>query len=201
MTLSTHLLLQAYRRGFFPMARSRDDAEVYWVAPEQRGVIPLTEASIPRSLTRFLKTAGFSYSCNRCFAQVLAACAAPRPGHPDSWINPPIAALYEELHQQGAAHSVEVWQDDATGQPQLVGGLYGVAIGAAFFGESMFSRTSNASKAALAELVRHLRARQFRLLDAQFYTPHLAQFGAIEIPQADYLQQLEEALAWQAEFV
>jgi leucyl/phenylalanyl-tRNA--protein transferase len=194
------LLLHAYRNGFFPMAKSREDSQFYWVTPQQRGVIPLDRFHLPRRLAKSLKQANFSYSRNRAFAEVLTACAAPRHKHPDSWINPQIQELYLELHRQGYAHSLEVWQEGAGVTPQLVGGLYGVALGAAFFGESMFSHVTNASKAGLVELVRHLQTRQFRLLDAQFYTPHLAQFGAVEIPQDLYLEQLAEALLWQASF-
>ena len=193
------LLLHAYRRGFFPMAKGREESEIYWVAPDRRGIIPLDSFHIPHSLRKFLKHSGFHYSINQAFETVLSSCAAPRAKQPDSWINPAIAALYRDLWQRGFAHSVEVWQG-AVGE-QLVGGLYGVAMGAAFFGESMFSRQTNASKAALVELVRHLNERGFRLLDAQFYTPHLGQFGAQEIDQADYLVLLDDALARNAQFV
>lgn len=183
------ILLRAYAAGLFPMARSRDDAKVYWVDPEQRGVLPLDSFHVPRSLRRTLRRDVFSVSADAAFDRVLAACAEPVENRPETWINVEIEGLFRDLHRRGLAHSVEVWQDGA-----LVGGLYGLSMAAAFFGESMFSRATDASKVALCHLVARLRAGGFRLLDTQFITSHLARFGAIEIPRGLYMERLDEAL-------
>ncbi|MCS6986154.1 MAG: leucyl/phenylalanyl-tRNA--protein transferase [Sphingomonadaceae bacterium] len=189
--IDTALLLRAYAAGLFPMADRRDSPDVFWVEPRRRGIIPLEAFHLPRSLARTLKRETFRHTVDRAFAEVIAACADPAPGREQSWINRSIEDAYNRLHQEGHAHSVETW--DANGE--LVGGLYGVRIGAAFFGESMFSRRTDASKAALAHLVARLRAGGFRLLDTQFWTPHLGRFGAIEVKRSRYLALLEEALA------
>lgn len=193
--LTPEVLLRAYAHGYFPMAESRDDPELFWLDPEMRGILPLDQFHIPRRLARTLRADPFEIRCNSAFEQVIHACAAPRPGHEDSWINPQIISLYCTLHEQGHAHSLECWQNG-----QLAGGLYGVQIGAAFFGESMFSRVRDASKIALAYLVARLIAGDFQLLDTQFITAHLAHFGAIEIPREHYRRLLRGAINSSADF-
>ena len=193
--LDAETLLKAYSIGVFPMAMSRDDPQLYWFDPEQRGVIPLDAFHIPRRLARRLKAQPFRVSADTAFERVMRACAAPRPGHPETWINEEIIGLYGELHERGHAHSIECWSGD-----DLAGGLYGVSLGAAFFGESMFSRATDASKIALCVLVGLLRMGGYRLLDAQYLTTHLAQFGAVEIPRRAYRQRLAAAIAAPAEF-
>jgi len=182
-------LLACYAQGVFPMAEAHDDPRVFLVEPDQRGVIPLDRFHIPSRLRRTVRSEPFEVRVNTAFAAVLDACAAPAPGREDTWINAPIRRLYVELHQRGFAHSVECWRDEA-----LVGGLYGVTLGGAFFGESMFSRATDASKVALVHLVARLRKGGWRLLDAQFLTEHLSQFGAVETPQEAYLRMLPWAL-------
>lgn len=171
------------------MAEARDDPRVFLVEPDQRGVLPLDRFHIPSRLRRTVRSEPFEVRVSTAFAAVLDACAAPAPGREDTWINAPIRRLYIELHQRGFAHSVECWRDEA-----LVGGLYGVTLGGAFFGESMFSRARDASKVALVHLVARLKKGGWRLLDAQFLTEHLAQFGAEETPQSAYLRMLPWAL-------
>ncbi|WQE46902.1 leucyl/phenylalanyl-tRNA--protein transferase [Brevundimonas diminuta] len=171
------------------MAEAHDDPRVFLVEPEQRGVIPLDRFHIPSRLRRTVRGEPFQVRVNTAFAAVLDACAAPAPGREDTWINAPIRRLYIELHQRGFAHSIECWRDET-----LVGGLYGVTLGGAFFGESMFSRATDASKVALVHLVARLRKGGWRLLDAQFLTDHLSQFGAVETPQEAYLRMLPWAL-------
>ena len=183
--LTPDLLLSAYAAGIFPMAESRDDPEVFWVDPTDRGVLPLDGFHLSRSMARRLKSGTFEATFNRAFSDVVAACA----DRPETWINPTIEALYAALHARGYAHSLEVWDG-----PDLAGGVYGVALGGAFFGESMFSRRRDGSKAALAWLVDHLKRAGFRLFDTQFITPHLASLGAIEIPRESYRTQLAAAL-------
>jgi leucyl/phenylalanyl-tRNA--protein transferase len=187
--LTPALLLRAYAEGIFPMAESREDSALYWVSPEKRGIIPLNGFHVPRRLARVVKSDCFTVTRNAAFVDVMRACAAPRPGHPQSWINAEIIRLYTALHVSGHAHSVECWRDG-----ELVGGLYGVHLGATFFGESMFSRQTDASKVALVHLAATLKLGGFKLLDTQFLTPHLARFGAVEIPQADYLEKLRQAI-------
>lgn len=170
------------------MADSRDDPEIYWVEPKMRAIIPLDGFRCSRSLAKALRQPHFQVTFNRSFAQVVDACAAPRPGHPDSWINPGIRDSYQALHQAGHAHSLECWKDG-----ELLGGLYGVAFGKVFCGESMFSRANNASKVALSWLVVILRQAGGKLLDCQFMTDHLASLGAREISQQDYLRHLAQA--------
>ena len=181
-------LLHCYATGVFPMGEGRDDPRVFLVEPEQRGVIPLDGFRIPSRLKRTDRSDAFEVRVDTAFAAVLDACAAPAPGREDSWINGPIRRLYTELNGRGAAHSIECWEDE-----RLVGGLYGVTLGGAFFGESMFSRARDASKVALVHLVARLKRGGWRLLDAQFLTAHLSQFGAVEVPQAEYLEHLEAA--------
>jgi leucyl/phenylalanyl-tRNA--protein transferase len=188
-------LIGCYRQGIFPMADAREDNRVFLIDPERRGVIPLDRFHIPARLARTVRTNRFQVKVDRNFAGVVEACAASRPGRPETWINRPIQALYTELFRLGQAHSVECWQGEA-----MVGGLYGVSIGGAFFGESMFSRVREASKVALVHLVARLRAGGYRLLDAQFITDHLLQFGAEEISRAAYRRRLESALTVEADF-
>ncbi|MEP2544291.1 MAG: leucyl/phenylalanyl-tRNA--protein transferase [Alphaproteobacteria bacterium] len=194
-SLPAELLLRAYAAGIFPMAESRDDPQVVWVDPKQRGVLPLETFHISKSLRKELRRGEFIVRANSAFERVLDECAAPGPGRKDTWINEPIRDAVIELHNLGFAHSLETWKDG-----ELAGGLYGVALRGAFFGESMFSRTANASKVALAHLVARLRLGGFRLLDTQFVTDHLKTFGCEEIPARDYQRRLESALEYQARF-
>ncbi|MEG9861448.1 MAG: leucyl/phenylalanyl-tRNA--protein transferase [Parvularculales bacterium] len=189
------VLLEAYQAGIFPMADNRESNGFYWVNPDKRGVIPLKHFHLPRRLRRTLKDAPFVIKINKDFATVMQACAEPTPDRPESWINPPLYRLYTRLHSLGYAHSVECWQDG-----NLVGGLYGVHVGAAFFGESMFSRVKDASKIALVHLAARLRAGGFLLLDIQFITMHLRQFGAVELSHTAFHQCLSEALRHQGDF-
>jgi leucyl/phenylalanyl-tRNA--protein transferase len=183
-------LLACYARGVFPMAESRDDPRVFIIEPDQRGVIPLDSFHIPTRLRRTLRSEPFEVRVDTAFEAVLDGCAAAQgPEREDTWINGPIRRLYAALFARGHVHSIECWRDE-----RLVGGLYGVSLGGAFFGESMFSRTTDASKVALVHLVARLRKGGWTLLDAQFLTEHLSQFGAVETPQAAYLQQLKPAL-------
>jgi leucyl/phenylalanyl-tRNA--protein transferase len=193
--LTPDLLLAAYAQGIFPMAERRDDPSLFWVSPEHRGVLPLDGFHVPHRLARTVRSDRYAVRVDTAFATVMQACAAPGEGREDSWINAEILEAYTALHDQGHAHSVETWFDD-----QLVGGLYGVRLGGAFFGESMFSRMRDASKVALVHLVARLKHGGFTLLDAQFLTEHLAQFGAIAIPRRDYLTRLKAALRVDADF-
>jgi leucyl/phenylalanyl-tRNA--protein transferase len=181
--LSPELVLLAYREGYFPMAESRH-GKLRWYTSDPRAIIPLDRFRIPRSLRRILKKQEFSVSFDAAFHDVIRGCA----DRAETWISDEVIAVYTALHRRGDAHSVETWRGRT-----LVGGLYGVAIGGAFFGESMFSRESNASKVALVALVRHLRSRGFLLLDSQFMNEHMLQFGTVEIPRAWYLRLLAEA--------
>jgi leucyl/phenylalanyl-tRNA--protein transferase len=189
MRLTPAILLQAYATGIFPMAESADDPELFWVDPRHRGVLPLDSFHVPRRLKRVLRRADVAVRCDTAFEAVMRGCAEASETRPSTWINDEIVRLYSALFAHGAAHSVECWHDG-----QLVGGLYGVSLGAAFFGESMFSRVTDASKIALVHLVARLRLGGYRLLDTQFLTPHLAQFGGIEIPRARYHRLLAGAL-------
>jgi leucyl/phenylalanyl-tRNA--protein transferase len=188
-------LLACYARGVFPMADAREDSRVFLIDPERRGVIPLERFHVPRRLARTVRQNPFEVRVDTAFAQVVAACAEAAPGRLETWINEPIERLYVRLHEQGHAHSVECWQDD-----ELVGGLYGVSLQGAFFGESMFSRRTDASKVALVHLVARLIAGGFVLLDTQFLTEHLARFGAEEIPRREYQRRLARALRVEADF-
>jgi len=189
MTLTAAHLLRAYAMGIFPMAQSRDDPEVHWVDPRRRGVLPLDGFHISRSLARRIRRGGYQARVDTAFADVVAACA----DRDETWINPTIYGLYLDLHRSGHAHSQEIWRDG-----RLVGGVYGVHLGRAFFGESMFSAETDGSKLGLAHLVARLRAGGFALFDTQFLTPHLASLGAVEIPRAAYHRQLTAALDGQA---
>ena len=191
--LTPELLLRAYADGLFPMAEKRDDPTLYWVSPDQRGIIPLDTFHVPRRLARTIRSGRFTVTADQAFTEVMQACAAPAPGREESWINDEILRLYTALHAGGHAHSLETWQDG-----ELVGGLYGVRLGAAFFGESMFSRRTDASKVALVALVDALKRGGFTLLDTQFLTAHLARFGAVEIPREQYLMKLNCALSREA---
>lgn len=189
--LTPELLLGAYANGIFPMSESRDDPEVFWVDPRERGIIPLDGFHVSRSLARRIRSGQFQITTDTDFEGVVAGCA----DREETWISHGIAALYAQLHRMGAAHSLEVRDGDA-----LVGGVYGVTIGAAFFGESMFSRRTDASKVALAYLTDRLNRAGFTLFDTQFLTPHLASLGGIEIPRHVYRARLAAALRKQADF-
>ncbi|UTW57309.1 leucyl/phenylalanyl-tRNA--protein transferase [Kordiimonas sp. SCSIO 12603] len=188
-TITPNLLLQAYANGIFPMSEDREDKELFWVDPDFRGIIPLDQFHIPRSLKKAIKKEPFRVTTDEAFRDVVKACSMPARGRETTWISERIEAMYADLHQRGFAHSVECWEGE-----ELVGGLYGVSLGAAFFGESMFSTRTNASKIALAYLVARLKNAGFALLDSQFITDHLKQFGAVEIPRETYHQFLTEAL-------
>ncbi|MBJ3762820.1 leucyl/phenylalanyl-tRNA--protein transferase [Maribius pontilimi] len=189
--ITPELLVQAYAQGVFPMAEGRGADDIFWVDPRQRGVLPLDAFRISRSLRRRIRAQPFTVSFDRDFAGVVAGCA----DRDETWINDTIAGLYRDLHAAGVAHSIEVWDGDI-----LAGGVYGVVLGAAFFGESMFSRRRDASKIALAYLVDRLRQDGFQLFDTQFLTNHLATLGAVEIPRATYRARLAEALVQRARF-
>jgi leucyl/phenylalanyl-tRNA--protein transferase len=193
--ITTDLMLRAYRHGLFPMAETRKGDRLYWLDPEKRGILPLDSFHLPRRLARTVLSSAFEVTVDQDFAGTIAGCAEPAPGRVDTWINPQIERLFSELHHLGHAHSVESRQDG-----HLVGGLYGVAIGGVFFGESMFSVARDASKVALVNLVARLRLGGFRLLDTQFVTGHLAQFGAEELAREEYKTRLTQALAAPAQF-
>lgn len=190
MLIPPEVLVSAYRQGAFPMAM--ESGEIAWFSPRRRGILPLEGFHIPHGLRRALRDAAWEVRVDTAFGDVMRACAARE----ETWIDGVILASYGELHRRGVAHSVEVWREG-----ELAGGLYGVALGGAFFGESMFHRRTDASKVALAALVRMLRAGGFVLLDTQWATPHLAQFGVIEVPRAEYLRRLEAALRVEARWV
>lgn len=194
-TLTADILLKAYAVGMFPMAESADDPNLFWIEPEWRGVIPLDGFRIPRRLARTVRQGVFEVRIDTDFFGVVDGCATPAPGREKTWINATIRKLYGELFQRGHCHTVESWKDG-----RLVGGLYGVSVGGAFFGESMFSTVTDASKVALVHLVARLRAGGYRLLDTQFVTDHLARFGTIEIPKRIYGQRLTAALATPGDF-
>jgi len=193
--LSPELLLRAYAAGLFPMAESAEDPDLFWIDPDPRGVLPLDRFHLPRWLRRTLRSGQYEIRVDTAFEAVMRGCAEPTEMRPKTWINDEILRLYGALHDQGYAHSVEAWREG-----ELAGGLYGVALRGVFFGESMFSRTTDASKVALVHLVARLVRGGFRLLDTQFVTDHLRRFGAVEIPRADYHRQLERALAVDAYF-
>ena len=188
--LTADVLLKAYELGIFPMAAGRNAREIHFYAPEKRGIIPLSRFHVSRRLARTVRSDRFQVRFDSAFGGVIRACAASGPERKETWINDEIVELYSALHSKGYAHSVECWREG-----RLVGGLYGVAIGAAFFGESMFSRERDASKVALVHLVARLKRGGFALLDAQFLTSHLAQFGAIDIPRGRYMRILAPAIA------
>jgi leucyl/phenylalanyl-tRNA--protein transferase len=189
--LTPEMLLRAYAAGIFPMSESRDNPEIFWVDPRLRGILPLDSFYISRSLSKRIRLWNYEIRTNFDFRSTVLGCA----DRPETWINAPILSLYEQLHARGFAHSLEVWEGDT-----LVGGVYGVALGGAFFGESMFSRRRDASKVALAWLVDRLEAGGFTLFDTQFLTPHLASLGGIEITRAEYHRRLGKALEVSARF-
>jgi leucyl/phenylalanyl-tRNA---protein transferase len=188
-TITPEILLRAYSIGLFPMAESAEDPSLFWLDPERRGVFPLDGMNVSRSLAKTVRQDRFSVVVDRDFDAVLAGCAEATTDRPETWINDEIRHLYRTLFDQGYAHTVEAYQDGA-----LVGGLYGVALGAAFFGESMFHRRTDASKVCLLHLAARLREAGYQLLDTQFVTPHLATLGAVEIPRARYRKRLAEAV-------
>jgi leucyl/phenylalanyl-tRNA--protein transferase len=187
--ITAAMLLQAYGIGMFPMARSRDDPRLIWLNPKQRGILPLNEFHLPRRLLRTVRSGLLEVTCDQDFPGVIAGCATPAPGREETWINNEIVRLFGELFHQGHVHTVECRYGG-----QLLGGLYGVSLGGAFFGESMFSFATDASKIALVHLVARLRLGGFTLLDTQFITGHLMRFGAREIPRDDYKARLAEAI-------
>ncbi len=194
-SLSTDELLKAYTLGYFPMARSRTDDGVVWILPDERGVLPLDGAAAPRRLMRFLKSSPFEIRINTAFLEVISACAEATPSRPDTWINDAIIETYTELHFMGRAHSVECWREG-----KLAGGLYGVEMGAAFCGESMFTRETDASKIAFVYLIARLKLGGFDFIDAQFTNEHLEQFGLVGVPDSVYQRMLAKALSSQADF-
>jgi leucyl/phenylalanyl-tRNA---protein transferase len=193
--LTPDILLAAYAAGVFPMAESADDTELFWVDPRRRGILPLDAFHVPHRLRRVVRQGRFEIRCDSAFEDVIRGCAEATEKRPNTWINEEIVQLYAALFVRRAAHSVEAWQDGS-----LVGGLYGVSIGSAFFGESMFSRATDASKVALVHLAARLRLGGYRLLDIQFLTPHLARFGGVEVTRARYLRLLADALTYCASF-
>jgi leucyl/phenylalanyl-tRNA--protein transferase len=193
--LSPELLLCAYASGVFPMANDRHDPTIHWIEPKHRGILPLDRVHVSRSLRKVIRRGRFEIRVDSAFCQVIAACAESRPERPRTWLNDELLELYGALHAMGYAHSLETWADGC-----LVGGIYGVSLGAAFFGESMFSRQRDASKVALVELAARLRAGGYQLMDTQFVTDHLRRFGAIEIPRATYRALLRDALDTSATF-
>lgn len=193
--ITPQVLLKAYSCGIFPMAESADDPALYWIEPQQRGVLPLDEFHIPRRLLRTIRTTPWTVKVDNDYDRVIDGCAAPRTGRMSTWINTRIRALYRELFDLGSCHTVEVWNGD-----ELVGGLYGVALKSAFFGESMFSTERDASKIALVHLTARLIRGGFNLLDTQFVTEHLRQFGTIELDRATFQAELEKALNHTADF-
>mgnify|MGYP001547372513 CR=1 FL=1 len=193
--LSTDDLLKAYTLGYFPMSEGRNDPDVFWVLPEHRGAMPIRAFRMSRSIRKVVRQDLFEVRTDTNFRGVMMACAETHPGREDTWINERILETYCELFEMGFAHSVETWLDG-----QMVGGLYGVSLGGAFFGESMFSRATNASKVALVHLAGRLIAGDYRLLDTQFYTEHLSQFGVEEIPKITYQKWLDDALSYHGDF-
>jgi leucyl/phenylalanyl-tRNA--protein transferase len=189
--LSPQTLLSAYAQGYFPMAESRDAKEISWYYPEERGIIPLEDFHIPKSLAKFMRGMDYRISINRDFRTVITACADINETRKSTWINDEIINAYCDLHARGYAHSIEIWDANGT----LIGGLYGVALGRAFFGESMFSKKPNASKVALVVLIDFLKDNDFTLLDTQYVNDHLLQFGVKSIPRAEYLEILKSALS------
>jgi leucyl/phenylalanyl-tRNA--protein transferase len=187
--ITPQVLLKAYACGIFPMAESAEDNALYWIEPERRGILPLDRVHVPKRLARTIRQGAFEIRVDNDFETVIEGCAAPRPGRRSTWINGRIRNLYRELFALGHCHTVEVWQDG-----EMVGGLYGVHLGRAFFGESMFSRARDASKIALIYLVARLRYGRFMLLDTQFTTAHLERFGTVEVGRAQFQRLLERAL-------
>ena len=193
--ITPDLLLRAYRLGLFPMAESRNSPVLHWLDPQKRGILPLQGFHISRSLMKTLRSGRFTVTSDKAFSAVIAACAQARANRPETWINHEIERLFTELYQLGFAHSLETWEND-----ELVGGLYGISLSGAFFGESMFSTATNASKVALAHLVARLRLGGYVVLDTQFITTHLASLGAIELPRDAYHALLAQAVETPAQF-
>ncbi len=193
--ITPQMLLRAYACGIFPMAESADDPQLYWIEPQERGILPLDAVNIPRRLARTVRQGRFDVAVDTDFEGVIDGCAAPRPGRRSTWINSQIRNLYRELFRQGHCHTVEVRLDG-----RLIGGLYGVALGGVFFGESMFSTERDASKVALVHLCARLIAGGFSLLDTQFVTDHLSQFGTKEIDKAEFQSRLHAAMEQPATF-
>lgn len=194
--IDTEFVLDFYRRGVFPMADSREDDTLFLISPAERGILPLEGFHIPRRLKKTVRQAPYKVTVDTAFNRVIDACAEEMPDRPTTWINTQIQNIYGALHREGHAHSIECWNDEG----ELVGGLYGVRLGAAFFGESMFSRQTDASKIALVHLVARLIAGGFELLDAQFHNPHLEQFGLEEISKDEFMKRLNVALSHEADF-
>ncbi len=193
--ITPQVLLKAYSCGIFPMAESADDPALYWIEPQQRGILPLDCVHVPKRLARTVRTAEFTVRIDSDFDLVISGCAEPRPGRRSTWINTRIHRLYRDLFDMGRCHTVEVWAGD-----EIAGGLYGVSLGGAFFGESMFSNMRDASKIALVYLCARLVHGGYRLLDTQFVTDHLRQFGTIEIDRREFHRRLEHALAVEGDF-
>jgi leucyl/phenylalanyl-tRNA---protein transferase len=193
---SAQLVLSAYAQGVFPMAHPEEDDRVYWYAPDPRAILPLDELKVPRRLAQTVRQGKFEVRLNSAFEAVMRECASPRPDQPKTWISEGLTDVYRELHEMGYAHSVEAWKDN-----RLVGGLYGVALGGLFAGESMFFRETDASKVCLVHLVERMRHRGYELLDIQFMTAHLRSFGAIEISRMDYERRLSNLIDKPCEFV
>jgi len=193
--ITPEVLLKAYSCGIFPMAESADDPALYWIEPEQRGIIVLDRFHVPLRLARTVRTTSYQVRVDRDFDAVIDGCAQPQPGRARTWINARIRNLYRKLYQRGDCHTVEVYDGE-----ELVGGLYGVSLGSAFFGESMFHRARDASKIALVHLVARLKAGRYRLLDTQFVTAHLRTFGAVEVPRPAYHKLLDAALVGEGNF-
>lgn len=188
-TLDPELVLNAYAQGLFPMSEDANDPEIFWVRPEKRGIIPFERFHVPRSLQKCIRQKPFEIRLDSDFDGVIKGCAEPQPGRETTWINKTIRDAYKQLFDMGYCHTVEAWAEGT-----LVGGLYGIALGQAFFGESMFSRRTDASKICLVHLVEHLRSNNFRLLDTQFTTPHLERFGVVEVPRKAYEALLAAAI-------
>jgi leucyl/phenylalanyl-tRNA--protein transferase len=193
--ITPEVLLKAYACGIFPMAESAEDPALYWIEPERRGIIPLDRFHVPGRLARTVRSGSFTVAVDRDFDAVLDGCSQPMPGRTRTWINVRIRNLYRKLYERGDCHTVEVYQEG-----ELVGGLYGVSLGRAFFGESMFHRARDASKVALVHLVARLKAGRYRLLDTQFVTQHLRTFGAVEVTRPAYHKLLDAALVGEADF-
>ena len=196
MRLTADLLLRAYAAGIFPMADSAEADDIFWVDPNERGILPLDGFHLSRSLRKTVRADVFEVRCDRDFVAVMRGCAAPTSDRPKTWINEELIAVYSEVYRRGHAHTVETWLEN-----ELVGGLYGVTLGGAFFGESMFSRVTDASKVALAHLVARLRLGGFALLDIQFVTPHLKRFGAVATPRSRYQRLLAASLKKSGEWL
>ncbi len=196
LVLTTELLLEAYRQGLFPMAYSAGSPYIHWICPKMRGQLPIAQIHIPRKLKKTVRQAPYEVRINTAFDDVINLCAETTENRPETWINQPIIKAYCQMHRDGYAHSVECWKNSA-----LVGGLYGIGIGSVFFGESMFSRATDASKVALVHLVARLWAGGFTLLDTQFSNNHLKQFGVYETPHAEYKKRLKKAAEKSADFL